>query len=70
MSKKQMKPKRVAIDVTLREAIQAYGTAYALSKESGVSEPVISRFVRGERTITLDTAAKLCKALGLSLKKD
>lgn len=70
MSKKAKKPSRIEISQALVEAIQEYGSVYSLSKASGVSEGVISRFVRGERSITFETGEKLCKVLGLSLKKD
>ena len=40
---------------------------YAIARESNVSEAVLSRFVNGERGITLETASKLSTVLGLSL---
>ncbi len=40
---------------------------YELARESGVSEAVLSRFVNGERGITLETASKLSEVLGLNL---
>ncbi len=40
---------------------------YEISQESEVSEAVLSRFVNGERGITLETAAKVATVLGLSL---
>jgi len=55
----------------LRQAIlQADVSRYALSGISGVAQAVLSRFVNGKRTITLDTAAKLAAALGLRLVED
>lgn len=56
------------IDEQLRAALaESKLTAYALAKESGVSAGVLSRFLSGERDITLGTAAKLAHVLGLSL---
>jgi len=53
----------------LREAISATGqTTYRVAKESGVSFPVVYRFLKGERGITLDTAGKLADYLGLELR--
>jgi len=47
----------------LKEAIKAAGeegeSLAAIARETGVSHPQLSRFVRGERTLTLDSAAKL-----------
>lgn len=41
----------------------------ALSKLCGVSQPQLSRFVSGERDLRLESAEKLCEALGLELRK-
>jgi plasmid maintenance system antidote protein VapI len=52
----------------LREAIRAYdGTVYAISKATGVSHPVIGRFLRGERDLYMATADKLAEFFGLGL---
>jgi hypothetical protein len=40
---------------------------YAIAQESGVSAPIIQRFLSGERGITLETAGKLAAYLGLCL---
>jgi hypothetical protein len=45
-------------------------TIYAIAQESGVSAPIIQRFVSGQRGITLETAGKLAAYLGLSLMPD
>jgi transcriptional regulator with XRE-family HTH domain len=50
----------------LRRAIERSGKSrYRIAQESGVAEAVLSRFVHGERDLRLDTADKLCAALGL-----
>jgi plasmid maintenance system antidote protein VapI len=52
----------------LREAIVKCGeTEYRVAKESGVAQPILNRFLRGERGISLETAAKVCKYLSLHL---
>jgi plasmid maintenance system antidote protein VapI len=52
----------------LRKAILNSGqTEYRVAKESGVAQPIVNRFLRGERGISLETAAKLCKYLRLHL---
>jgi len=52
----------------LRDAILNSGqTEYRVAKDSGTPQPVLNRFVRGERGISLETAAKLCKYLDLHL---
>lgn len=52
----------------LREAIRCCGKSVsAIAQASDVPQPVVQRFVSGERGITLDTAARLAKYLGLSL---
>lgn len=61
--------KRKTMSDRLREAIKNSGkTVYRISQESGVSHPVIFRFLSGERDIRLETAEKLAVALGLELK--
>lgn len=42
-------------------------TDYALAQASGVAASTIGRFTKGERDITLATAAKLAAVLGLKL---
>jgi len=57
------------ISEQLRKAIIESGISMAeLWRQSGVSEAVISRYMHGVRTITLDTAAKLAAVLGLELR--
>jgi transcriptional regulator with XRE-family HTH domain len=52
----------------LRQAIRASGlTGYQLSKQTGISEAQISRFLRGQRNLTIASAEKLGAAVGLSL---
>ncbi len=52
----------------LRQAIIHSGeTEYRVAKESNVAQPIVNRFLRGERGISLETAAKLCKYLRLHL---
>ena len=58
------------LDDQLRFAIAMSGkTQYALAKQIGVVNRVISRFMNYERDIRMETAAKLAEALGLSLQK-
>jgi len=52
----------------LRQAILTCGeTEYRVAKDSGVAQPVVSRFMRGQRGISLETADKVCQYLGLHL---
>jgi hypothetical protein len=52
----------------LREAVKSCGqTVTAIAEASGVPQPVLQRFVAGQRGITLDTAGKLAAYLRLSL---
>ncbi|MBI2480570.1 MAG: helix-turn-helix transcriptional regulator [Planctomycetia bacterium] len=53
---------------TLKQAIiKSKMSRYELAHKSGVSEGVLSRFVNGERGITLETAGKIAKVLKLQL---
>ncbi len=60
--------KRTFADV-IRRAVQESGkTPYAVALGAGVPQAVLSRFLRRERSINLETAEKLCRALGLELR--
>ena len=54
--------------VRLREAIQESGLSLnQLGRQAGIDHSRLSRFVRGERDLTLDSVDKLCRVLGLHL---
>ena len=55
-------------DVLRRAILRSPESRYALAKRSGVSEAQLSHFVRGKRTLRLDTAAKLARILRLELR--
>ena len=56
------------IDAELRKRIEKSGvTIYALAALADVTPQQVGRFVKGERDLTLATAAKLAQALGLEL---
>lgn len=42
-------------------------TRYALAKRAGVAQSMLSRFVSGERALSLETAGKLLPLLGLAV---
>jgi transcriptional regulator with XRE-family HTH domain len=52
----------------LRALIAAAGpSAYELARDAGVDRSVLSRFLAGQRTITLETADRLAAVLKLRL---
>jgi len=52
----------------LRRAVRGCGLSLnQLAKESGVHQAQLSRFLRGERSLRLEAADKLCAYLGLRL---
>ena len=54
----------------LRDAIQESGLSfYRIEKETGVDNALLSRFMRGERGVTLPTAERIAKVVGLELKR-
>lgn len=60
--------KQVQIAAVLRDAINSdTRTQYQLAKDSGVSSTQIGRFVRDERSLTIESAGRLCAVLGLEL---
>ena len=59
------------IENALRNAIMKSGiTHYQLWRDSGVHHQAITRFVRRERTLRLDSAAKIAACLDLVLKQE
>ena len=62
-------PRSKDIEEQLRQAIlQSDLSRYRLSKLTGVDHAVLSNFVNQKRSLTMTTAAKLAKALGLELR--
>ena len=62
--------KRESLPEKLRTTIRKSGkTVYRVAVESGVSHPIILRFLSGERDIRLETAEKLAATLGLGLRE-
>lgn len=54
----------------LRDAIRESGESLqGLGRRTGVGADRLSRFVRGERGLSLEAAEKLCLALGLRLAR-
>ncbi|MBU6414246.1 MAG: helix-turn-helix domain-containing protein [Planctomycetes bacterium] len=41
---------------------------YRISRESGIAQSQISRFLKGESTITIDTADRLADAMGFRIR--
>ena len=63
-----MEKNAVYLEKEIRKAIKkGKWSGYRLAKESGVPQAVVCRFINGKRDITLATASKLVKALGLKL---
>lgn len=56
------------LERTLRDAVKEHGNNYELAQQAGISADMLSRFVRQERTLRLDTASKLADVLGLTLE--
>jgi plasmid maintenance system antidote protein VapI len=68
MGGKPSKPKPVDLDGQLRSAIVESGLShYQLAKETGISQPIITRFANGDRSISLATASKLATFFGMRL---
>ena len=60
--------KQHEIEEQLRQRLmKADVSRYQLARETGISQAMLSRFLRGERHIGLRAAAKLAKALGFEL---
>lgn len=54
----------------LRAALKECGqTRYQVSKQTGISQPTLSRFVNGERGLPLKTIDQLVEYLGLEVAR-
>jgi transcriptional regulator with XRE-family HTH domain len=61
---------KLDIEEQLKRAIQeSPENQRTIALGAGVNVGMLSRFLRGERSISLGTAAKLASYLGLSLKR-
>lgn len=57
------------VTMQLRRTIEdSEESRYAISKATGVSEAVLSRFVRGHTQISGENIDRLCSHLGLELR--
>ena len=62
------KSKRQTLSEQLLEAIQDSGLSInAIAAAAGVPQPVLSRFVNGQRDLTLRTAEKLAEFFSMRL---
>lgn len=68
MAKKRPNKPLSLADQILREVEERELTGYRLAKLSGVGQPVIARFLNGSRSVSLETASKICEALDLELR--
>ncbi len=58
----------MGLDAQLRTAIEESGQGQReISRGSGVSQAAISRFLKGERSLTLESASKIFDYLGVRL---
>lgn len=68
MGTSRTKKAQTGIVETLREAIRKSARShYSIAKSAGVTPAQLDRFARGERDLTLTTAAKVATELGLVL---
>lgn len=65
-----MSKNKLTMAAQLKKAIQDSGkTVNAVAVESGIPQPVLHRFVSGERDLTLTTVQKLADYFGLELSR-
>jgi len=59
---------RLDLAAQLRAAVAETGESlYAVAKKAGISYAILHRFMAGKRSINLETADQIARALGLSL---
>jgi hypothetical protein len=61
-------PKHKPFSDQLRDAVRHAGkTRYAISKETGIAQSILGRFVNDGAGLSLASIDKLCEALGVGL---
>ena len=56
-------------EVTIQAIEESGKSVRSIALAAGISQPQLSRFVKGERDLLLDAVDKLAKSLGLQLRK-
>ncbi len=51
-----------------RACLQSGLTANALARQAGLGYPIVYEFMKAQRSITINSAAKLARVLGLELR--
>ena len=68
MAKKRIQRKRKTLERHLRDAVTESGLSqYRIAKDTGISQPVVTRFANGTRSISIDTADRLMEYFGLEI---
>jgi len=64
------KSKKTAVSEQLRQAIEDCGQSrYAICKSLGLDQGQLSKFMHGQRGLSLETVDRLCAHLGLELRQ-
>ena len=56
-------------EVIIQAIMDSGKSVRSVALNAGISQPQLSRFVKGERDLLLDAADKVAKSLGLELRK-
>ena len=60
--------KRESFDDRIRRAIRGTGKSlYRVAKDAAIDVAPLQRFMKGQQTVRLPTAQKLCEVVGLDL---
>jgi transcriptional regulator with XRE-family HTH domain len=65
---KKRKAKKKATETLRAALLESEHSLNAIAKATDVSQPMLSRFAKGERGVGLQTFDTLCEFLGLELK--
>ena len=56
-------------EVIIRAIEESGKSVRSIALNAGITQPQLSRFVKGERDLLLDAVDKIAKSLGLELRK-
>jgi DNA-binding phage protein len=69
LHREEREQNEMTVSEQLREAIRRYGSVYAVARDSEIVQPVLNRFVSGERDLRLATVDRLCEFFGMHLTR-
>lgn len=59
----------MTVSEQIREAIEGYGSTYAVARDSGVAQSTLCRFMQRKRTLHMEAVDTLAEFFGMHLTR-